>query len=588
MGYDKTSRAALVNQDPQAVAVIEKYAPRAMSSPILSALGTIRLEQVVGGPLFAAAKPEHLDRLWEELATLPGSAHEPPPQARPVPALGHGASGPRASAPITLPAAAHAHERVEIALEGPAQGNPFVDVDVSAVLTRGSREVRVGGFYDGDGIFRIRWMPDEQGTWELVTSSNIPSLDSVAARIEVGERRDGVRGMVRVADGFHFRHDDGSRHHPLGTTLYAWWHQSEQLRARTLASLEKAPFTKARVCVFPKSYLFNLEEPEVLPFERRSDGGFDLSRFDLGFFRRLEEGIEQLAQRGMQTDLILFHAYDRWGFSEMPAWADDHYVRYLVRRLGAHESVWWSLANEYDLLPGKSAEDWERLARVITQEDHAGHLLSIHNCFAPYDHSRPWITHVSMQRVDVYRTAEDTTAWREQWGKPVVIDECGYEGDIDLGWGNLAATELVRRAWEAAVRGGYLNHGETYVNDAEELWWSKGGELRGDAPARFAFLRRLLEEIPGGVLDPTDSDWDVPWGAGGGVTFVYFGFGQPAFRDIVRPPGIRFTVDVIDTWNMTIERRPGVAEGSFRVELPGRQWMAIRLTEVAEGADATN
>ncbi len=37
---------------------------------------------------------------------------------------------------------------------------------------------------------------------------------------------------------------------------------------------------------------------------------------------------------------------------------------------------------------------------------------------------------MSIQRIDAYKTAEMTTDWR-QWGKPVVVDECAYEGDID-------------------------------------------------------------------------------------------------------------------------------------------------------------
>ena len=157
--------------------------------------------------------------------------------------------------------------------------------------------------------------------------------------------------------------------------------------------------------MFPKSFLFNREEPEVMPYVRSEDGTWDLATFDPEFFRRLERGVEQLAAVGVQTDLILFHAYDRWGFSEMPAWADEHYVRYVVRRLAAHESVWWSLANEYDLVRAKTTEDWERIAQVIGEEDHADHLTSIHNCYEHYDHTRPWITHASVQRVDAYRTA---------------------------------------------------------------------------------------------------------------------------------------------------------------------------------------
>ena len=72
------------------------------------------------------------------------------------------------------------------------------------------------------------------------------------------------------------------------------------------------------------------------------------------------------------------------------------------------------MANEYDLMSSKTAEDWERLAAVVARERPVGHLTSIHNCQGFYDYARPWITHCSIQRIDVYRTAENTTEWREQ------------------------------------------------------------------------------------------------------------------------------------------------------------------------------
>ena len=43
-------------------------------------------------------------------------------------------------------------------------------------------------------------------------------------------------------------------------------------------------------------------------------------------------------------------------------------------------------------------------------------------------------------------------------------------------------------------------------------------------------------------------------------------------------------MEVIDTWNMTIEDR-GTAKGRFRVELPGREYMAVRLTEAGSAAE---
>jgi hypothetical protein len=51
-----------------------------------------------------------------------------------------------------------------------------------------------------------------------------------------------------------------------------------------------------------------------------------------------------------------------------------------------------------------------------------------------------------LQRGD-YDLARKVDEWRLRWGKPVVIDEFGYDGDLDQGWGNLTSEEVVRRFW---------------------------------------------------------------------------------------------------------------------------------------------
>src|ERR1051325_8277288 len=48
----------------------------------------------------------------------------------------------------------------ELELKGPTDGNPFVDVRFSAVFTDGTRTHDVAGFYDGDGVYRVRFMPE--------------------------------------------------------------------------------------------------------------------------------------------------------------------------------------------------------------------------------------------------------------------------------------------------------------------------------------------------------------------------------------------------------------------------------------------
>ncbi|WP_338130416.1 DUF5605 domain-containing protein [Cohnella ginsengisoli] len=142
---------------------------------------------------------------------------------------------------------------------------------------------------------------------------------------------------------------------------------------------------------------------------------------------------------------------------------------------------------------------------------------------------------------------------------------------------------MARRFWEGAIRGGYVGHGETYLNPEQTLWWSKGGELRGTSPERIGFLRKIMEEGPAEGLNPLPSDWDVPRAGVDGLYYLYyFGFNQPKFREFRHRPGIQYWVDIIDTWNMTVCRLDRAYEGTFRIELPGRPYMAVRMTRKEE------
>jgi len=66
----------------------------------------------------------------------------------------------------------------ELRMEGPETGNPFTDVQLSAEFRIMNRTLFCEGFYDGDGIYIIRFMPDQTGEWTYSTKSNIPQLNS--------------------------------------------------------------------------------------------------------------------------------------------------------------------------------------------------------------------------------------------------------------------------------------------------------------------------------------------------------------------------------------------------------------------------
>jgi len=51
----------------------------------------------------------------------------------------------------------------EVALTGPSSGNPFMEVELSAVFTSKGEEITVPDFYDGDGVYRILFpLPDRE------------------------------------------------------------------------------------------------------------------------------------------------------------------------------------------------------------------------------------------------------------------------------------------------------------------------------------------------------------------------------------------------------------------------------------------
>ncbi|MBD0378638.1 DUF5605 domain-containing protein [Paenibacillus sedimenti] len=467
----------------------------------------------------------------------------------------------------------------ELTMDGPSHGNPFTDVQLSARFIKGLSEAFAEGFYDGNGKYRIRFMPEEEGVWTFETSSDCAEMEGMAGEFMCTAPSPGNHGPVRVKGTTQFQYADGTRYTPIGTTCYVWHLQNEEVQKQTLWTLSHSPFNKIRMCVFPKFYMFNDTEPDSYPFEGSPESGFDCTRFNPDYFAHLEQRVKDLAAMGIQADLILFHPYDegRWGFDRMSTEEDDRYVRYVVARLAAYSNVWWSLANEYDLMKHKQIDDWSRLFRIVQECDYGGHLRSIHNCRTWYDFGASWITHASIQHADVKVVSECT----KQYGKPAIIDECGYEGNLDARWGSLTPEELLCRIWEGTCRGGYVTHGETYWNPEQILWWSHGGELHGKCVRRIEFLCGILEEAPDHLAYTSDSYDAATLSASGEYYLQYFGPHRFAYREFMLPEG-SYKVDLIDTWNMTVTPLESTFEGRFRIQLPGKLYYALRIQQIKE------
>src|ERR1700761_3398883 len=84
----------------------------------------------------------------------------------------------------------------ELSLPGPAAGNPYLDIHVGAHFRYAHRTIDVEGFYDGDGAYRVRFMPDEIGNWTYATFSNAAALDNRTGAFTVTTPSPGNHGPV--------------------------------------------------------------------------------------------------------------------------------------------------------------------------------------------------------------------------------------------------------------------------------------------------------------------------------------------------------------------------------------------------------
>ncbi len=475
----------------------------------------------------------------------------------------------------------------EASLHGPRDGNPHLDVKLSAMFRHDGNAVQVSGFYEGDGTYKFRFSPPSQGTWRYETRCNRPELDGKSGEFLVGPPAVNNHGPVQVFQTHYLRYADGSSYHQFGTTCYAWAHQPRALQEQTLRTLAASPFNKIRFCVFPKSYNYNMNEPELFAFEKGADGKFDFNRPVPAFWRLFEQRILDLQRLGIEADIILWHPYDRWGFAEMSDAEDDRYLRYCIARLGAFRNVWWSLANEYDFMtdrrPGghggnKQWEDWDRFFSILQKEDPHQRLRGIHNGSKWYDHTKDWVTHASLQTSDM----KGGVRFRAQYRKPVIYDECRYEGNIPQGWGNLTAREMVQRFWLGTLSGSYVGHGETYKHPQDILWWSKGGVLHGQSPVRIRWLKDFMSKAPAfHELQPLGDDKG------------HFLLGKPGEYYLLYCPDRRnqtltlagdrpYKIDAVDPWEMTITPVGTAPPGEFAVSSP-KPDLVFRFTPYQPG-----
>ena len=246
---------------------------------------------------------------------------------------------------------------LEATISGPNEGNPFCDQWIKGTFCCKNEKKTVDGFYDGDGIYKVRFMPSftDEYTFEIEASFDINAGEDVPDK-EVPEYKLGTadggkaaekcavrniltgiftvippsadnHGPVRVAGTYYLVYEDGTPYHCIGTTCYVWNLQNEELQKQTLKTLEENAFNKIRFCIFPKHYDYNLHEPITYPYEGTpcdstvlNENNFaeyngcapgndwDFTRFNPAHFQHIEKCIQALMNLGIESTALGFTA----------------------------------------------------------------------------------------------------------------------------------------------------------------------------------------------------------------------------------------------------------------------------------------
>jgi len=300
--------------------------------------------------------------------------------------------------------------------------NPFADAKlVAAFVAPDDRNVRVAGFYAGDGAWKARMLLDKPGLWYYRADLTIGKEKTTS--------HGGVRCIARKAKGLlrvsqksprALAFDDGTPFHSIGAgaavlgnpgqdgppanTLDVW---------RTyLDDCARSGMNKCRILLIEAPWVplaTVRKHPELSPWP--VGDAYDLRRFSIPYWDKLDAVIQHAAKLGVIVELTVFdetglspsngdpwarHPFHRANGGPIdaragsPAFYDvaakatlaaqESYVGYLLARTAAYSNVVYELNNEMNRRNSarqfglRWAEHW---AAFLREHDPFDHLVSL-------------------------------------------------------------------------------------------------------------------------------------------------------------------------------------------------------------------
>ena len=111
---------------------------------------------------------------------------------------------------------------LEVTVEGHSDKNRFVDYEIQGIFTGKHETVTVDGFYDGEGVYKVRYMPSFVELYTFEVTGSAIDREVRTGKFQVTPASEENHGPIRVANTYHFAYEDGTAYYSIGTTCYVW------------------------------------------------------------------------------------------------------------------------------------------------------------------------------------------------------------------------------------------------------------------------------------------------------------------------------------------------------------------------------
>lgn len=431
---------------------------------------------------------------------------------------------------------------------GNSYANKFADVELTATFTAPSGATRqFRGFFDGDGkgggdlaagtVWKLRFLPDELGTWsyQYSWSDGTAGDKGQFVCVKEGAGKGVLRAYEKNPYWFAYNGTDPvwlksyyeTGHGSIGQD-FDWVvknvynkfiaHGYNHLQVNWLLSL----------CCFNQYYLDG-PKPDSLDLQIYQEGK-PSSTMNLRVWRLMERHLGYLNDHNIGVHMFLGFdgsKNDSAAWKKLSGEEKDFYVRYVVARLAPFANIaGWNYTWE---VPGDRENEELGFARLLMKYDIFEHLRTYEDEF-PFqnEYHRPEYTFAAVENHGVVtenkrERGKDRQHWKEAWTHHAAVLQ-GYRGKpVYMSEGNAlwrrywhertGATQddLRQAAWACAVGGasfnwnGHLKEYELYADGPTGLPFNKANEFQASEKAIDILTKVMNNEVAFYRMTPQDS-----------------------------------------------------------------------------------